>query len=135
MAKGLVHIEVEGLKELQRDIKQREGKLPAALGQAHKRVGAFVIGKLPEGNPNAVGAGSGADIRPSATKRDVIIRAGHAGREGKKDQWGKIPVQPFESGRPYIVGAIEENEDAISEMFLDELMDALSPAFYSASKD
>ncbi len=125
------HIEVEGLKELQAAIKRAQGKLPASIGEAHKEVGRFVIGKLPPGNPNAVGAGSGATVRPSATKREVILRVGSGARTASKNQWGKVPVQPFVSGRPYIVGTIKDNQDAIEQMFLDQIIKALEPAFYS----
>jgi hypothetical protein len=126
------HIEVEGYKELQAAIKAQQGKLPASLGVAHKAVGNFVIGKLPAADPHAVGTGSGAAVRASASKRDVIIRVGHAGREAAKDQWGKKPIQPFVSGRPHIVGAIEANEEEIAQKFLDEVTKALAPAFYDA---
>jgi len=128
---GRSHIEVEGLGELQRNIKKQLGQLPKALGEAHKNVGRAVIGKLPEGNPHAVGAGSGASVRPSATKREVLLRVGHGGREAHKEQWGRRLVQPFESGRLYIVGTIEANRKEIEQIFLDEVTNALGPAFFS----
>jgi len=129
------HIKVEGLKELQADIKQRQGKLPTEIGQIHKEVGQFIIGKLPEGDPHAVGMGSGATVRPSATKRDVVLRVGGAHREGKDYmQWGKAAVMPPVSGRPYIVGAIEDNQEQIEEMFMKKYMDVLGPAFFKASR-
>ena len=135
------HIEVEGLRELQAAIRAQVGKLPDALGKAHKNVGAFIIGKLPAGNPNAVGAGTGATVRASATKREVLLMVGtnartalaeKAGVGVAVEQWGRTEVQPFESGRPYILGTIEENEEAIGQFFLDEVTKALAPAFYSA---
>lgn len=129
---GKAHIEVEGLKELQAAIKRQQGQLPAALGQAHKDVGTFVISRLPEGDPHAVGAGTGATVRPSATKRDVLLRVGHGGREERRNQWGKREVQPFAPGRPYIVGAIEQYQDEIEQKFLDEMVNVLGPAFFSA---
>ena len=132
MGRTQPHIKVEGLKELQSAIKSAQGKLPQSIGEAHREVGSFIIGKLPEGNPQAVGAGSGASIRPSATKRDVVLRVGHGGRAASKNQWGKVPVQPFESGRPHIIGTVRDNQDAIEEKFLTETMKALSPAFYEA---
>jgi hypothetical protein len=128
------HIVVEGLRELQAGIKKAEGKLPKSLGEAHKEVGRFIIGKLPAGDPHAVGAGSGASIRPSATKREVILRVGHGGRTAHKNQWGKREVQPFAAGRPYIVGTIEENQEAIEEKFLDETMKVLDDVFVGLSK-
>lgn len=127
--KGAAHIEIEGLKELQSAIKAAQGKLPASIGVAHKNVGAFIISKLPDGDPHAVGSGTGAFVRPSATKRDVVLRVGHGGREASKNQWGKTPVQPFKRGRPFIVGTIEKHQREIEQKFLDEIMKALSPAF------
>jgi hypothetical protein len=126
------HIKVEGLKELQSAIKRQQGKLPKSIGDAHKEVGRFIIGKLPPGDPHAVGAGSGATVRPSATKRDVILRVGGAHRDARKDQWGKKEVQPFIGGRPFIIGTALDNQKAIEEKFLEETMKALSPAFNSA---
>lgn len=130
--KGAPHIEVEGLKELQSAIKKAQGKLPASIGEAHKEVGRFVIGKLPQGDPHAVGSGSGATVRPSATKRDVVLRVGSGARTASKNQWGKVPVQPFVSGRPYIVGTIKDNQDDIEQKFLEETLKAIGPAFFSA---
>jgi hypothetical protein len=128
------HIQVEGLAELQAAIRAAEGKLPKALGDAHKEIGRFIIGKLPDGNPHAVGAGSGATVRPSATKRDVILRVGGSHRGVRRMQWGKKEVQPFEAGRPYIIGTVEDNQAAIEDKFLDEYLQALGPAFYSATR-
>ena len=49
-------------------------------------------------------------------------------------QWGKEVVQPFESGRPFIVGAIQDNQEQIEEMFMKKYMDVLGPAFFKASR-
>lgn len=133
MGFGSPHIEIEGLKELQSAIKKAQGKLPASIGEAHKEVGRFVIGKLPQGNPNAVGSGSGATVRPSATKRDVVLRVGSGARGASKNQWGKVPVQPFVSGRPYIVGTVEKYRKEIEQKFMEEMMKALKPAFAESS--
>lgn len=133
-------IQVEGLKEFQRDLKRQTGKLPKAIGEAHKNVGRFIVGKLPPGDPHAVGAGAGATVRPSATKREVLLMAGSAARvqraEGRAagvraQQWGRREVRPFTKGRPYIVGVIEEYQEDILEEFLEQTVKALSPAFHS----
>jgi hypothetical protein len=132
-----LHIQVDGLKELQRDIKQARGKMPKAIGEAHKNVGKFVISKLPPADPRAVGEGAGAKIRASATKREVLLRVGHKEREPlPQAQWGKRPKQPFEAGgRPYIVGTIEAYEDEIFEEFKRQTMRALRPAFFNSVID
>lgn len=123
------HIKVEGLREMQAALKKSQGKLPDSIGQAHKRVGQFVIAKLPPADPHAVGAGSGASVRPSATKREVLLRVGHSKREAAKDQWGRKEVQPFAPGRPYIVGTVERYEDEIVEEFRKQVLEAVGPAF------
>lgn len=130
---GQAHIQVEGYREFVRDLRRTTGELPKALGIAHKNVGKFIIERLdPPPEPAAVGAGSGATVRPSATKREVLLRVGYAGRESALSQWGKKPVQPFVSGRPHILGTIQANEDAIRQELLDQLMKILAPAFSSA---
>lgn len=126
------HVQIEGLTELQAGIRRAQGRLPATLGQFHREVGAFIIAKLPPGDPRAVGAGAGATVRPSATAREVLLRVGHSGREMHREQWGRRVIQPFARGRPYIVGTIMEHEEEIRRMYLDGLMAALAPAFYSA---
>jgi len=138
---GVPHIQVFGLRELQLAIKRQQGELPKALGKVHKDIGTFIIGKLPAADPHAVGSGSGATVRPSATKREVLLRAGSGAREArasgrgvsvKAEQWGSRPVQPYIKGRPYIVGTIEENEDEIEQRFLDAMTEILGPAFFKA---
>lgn len=146
------HIEVDGLRELQADFKRASGgKLPKALGEANKDIGRVVIGRLPEGEPQAVGAGRGAAPRPSATKREVVILVGSAAREARAEaraeprpsamthrnsvaaqQWGAEEVQPYMAGRPYIVGAIQEHQDEIVQTFRDEYTKALAPSFADA---
>jgi hypothetical protein len=133
-------IRIEGLKELQAGLRNAENKLPKALGEAHKEIGRFIIGKIPQGSANAVGAGSGSELRASATKRDVILRAGSAHRAAigvkrhiptRFAQWGKTEVQPFaKRARPYIVGFIEKNADEIMDVFAEEYRKVLEDACY-----
>jgi hypothetical protein len=139
----LAHIKIEGLKELQSAIKAAEGKLPKSIGDAHKRVGDFIISKVPQGSANAVGSGTGADIRASATKRDVVIRAGgahRATRAAKRGvlpsfiQWGKTEIQPFaKNQRPLIIGVFDTHYDEIAQFFMDEIVNTLDPAFFKTS--
>jgi hypothetical protein len=135
--RGLAHIEIEGYKEFQRDLKRATGKMPKALGEAHKKTGALIISKLsPAPMPESVGEGFGAAVRPSATKRDLVILAGHGGRvRSPLDQWGKKVVQPFKGAppRPYIVQTALDHEGEIREYLMNELMDVLAGAFYEAT--
>lgn len=135
-------IEVEGMKELQSAIRKQQGKLPASIGEAHKEIGRFIIGKIPAGDPNAVGEGTGASVRPSATKREVMLLVGSGAAREKAaternvprayPQWGRTEVQPFRSGRPHIVGVVEQYQDEIEQKFMDETVKALAPAFHDA---
>ena len=123
------HIKIEGLTELQHSLKASQGKLPAALGSAHKAIGQYIIAKVPPGDPHAVGAGSGSVIRPSATKRDVVIRVGGTHRSRHVQQWGKKYVHPPTKGRPYILGTVLEHEDDIVEQYHKTLIMYLRPYF------
>jgi hypothetical protein len=123
------HIQIVGAREMQAALKKAEGKLPKALGEAHKEIGRFIIGKIGAGDPHAVGEGSGANVRPSATKRAVVLRVGHGKRSRHGDQWGRTPVQPFRSGRPYLIGALEENEQEIRNEYARQITKYLKPYF------
>jgi hypothetical protein len=131
-------IQVDGYREFQRDLKAAEGRLPKALGEAHKNIGRFVISHLdPSPNPAAVGAGAGAAVRASATKREVIMRVGgkHRAEHSPKQQWGKKQVDPFHqprSARPFIQKTATDREKEVLDLFENELMKALGPAFASS---
>ena len=148
MAKGRATFQVEGYKEMQRDLRKAGKEAGKALGQAHKRVGQLIISKLaPAPDPRAVGTGKGANVRPSATKREVLILAGGKHRAQMAADavargydlrsplaamsWGK--KQSFSKDRPkrpYIIGTAREHEDEIIDRFSDETMAALKPYFY-----
>lgn len=136
------HIRIEGLKEVQAALRNAENKLPKALGEAHKEIGQFIIGKLPQGSANAIGTGTGSVVRASATKRDVVLRVGGAHRAAiaakrhvgsRVPQWGKTEVQPFVGRRgnaPYIIGTMEDNRDEILEVFKQKYLKLFDPAFW-----
>lgn len=126
---------IQGYKEFQRDLKRAMGQMPKALGEAHKEVGKKIILLLqPPPTPAAVGSGAGATVRPSATKREVILKAGYGGRVRNAQQWGKIHVNLFHSApaRPYILQTALDNEDVIRQELIDQLIKALGSAFASA---
>ena len=131
------HIDIEGYREFQMALKRQMGKLPAALGEAHKEVGKFIIDNLsPRPDALAVGEGAGSAVRPSATKRDLILRVGgkHRAERSPLPPWGKRPVQPYKGApdRPYIVGTALDHEEEIREKLEEELIKALAPAFAEA---
>src|SRR5690606_36444435 len=68
------YIEVEGLKEFNRAVRAAKDKqLDKRIGQANKKIGQLVIDRLsPSPDPRAIGAGRGATVRPSASKREVL---------------------------------------------------------------
>lgn len=144
MARGLGKIGVEGYAQLQRNIRlATDGKLPVVMGQVHKEIGEYVISKVPAGDPHAVGMGRGATLRASARKRDVNVMAGTAARANKAAerhvpvdhiQWGREEVQPFPPrghNRPYILGAVERNQQTIEYMFARGVLRVLESVFYS----
>lgn len=132
-------IEVEGLKELNRAVSRAvDRELPKRMGLANKRVGQLVISKLePRPDPRAVGAGAGSTVRPSATRREVVLRVGGAhrakGRYTKMQPWGKRRVAKPGTrtpARPFIQGTAIRNMAEIEQTWLEAVMDALGPAFF-----
>ena len=138
----MAYIEVDGLKEFQRAVRAAKDKeLDKRLGQANKRIGQMVIDRLsPSPDPRAIGIGKGATVRPSASKREVLLRVGGAHRAAgphtNKQPWGARRVQrpgiPAPA-RPNIQGTAERNFDQIADAWMDATMDAFRPAFAEGS--
>lgn len=129
-------IEVEGLKEFQRASRRAvDSELPKRLGRAHKHIGQLVIARLqPRPNAAAVGVGGGSSVRPSASKREVLLRVGGAHRKNHSPrmQWGKRPGRSADqqsTKRPYIRKTIEDNRDEIGTEYLKAISGAMSGAF------
>ena len=131
-------IEVEGLKEFQAATRRAvDRELPSRLGQAHREIGELVISKLsPAPDPAAVGAGKGAAVRASASKRDVILRVGGTHRASgpytKMQPWGaRRVVRPGTTvgPRPHIRGTIDKHADEVSNAYLKAISNAMSGAF------
>lgn len=140
----MAYIEVEGLKEFNRAVRAaKDRELDKRLGQANKRIGQLVIDRLtPHPDPRAVGIGRGSSVRPSASKREVILRVGGSHRAaGNAEQtrmqpWGaKRVVRPGTTTpeRPFIQGTAERNMDEIGSAWMDAIMDAFRPAFAEGS--
>lgn len=143
-------IEVEGIKELNRAVRQAVDRdLGKRMGQANKSIGKMVIDNLrPRPTPEAVGRGAGATVRPSASRREVLLRTGGVhrargvpakGKLSKKDkkkvarrQWGKTRIagRPGRNSRPYILDTAMDQRDEIEAAWLKAVADAMSPAFY-----
>lgn len=122
--------------------KAADRDLPKKIGQVNKQVGKLVISKLsPRPVPEAVGAGAGAAVRPSATKREVVLRVGGKHRDGadprivRMRQWGKRSVRPFRASppRPYIIETAEQHRDEILDLWMDGILAATRPAFAEVS--
>lgn len=103
-------------------------ELPGEIGKVHKEIGRMVISKL---RPPAVGAGAGASVRPSAAKREVLLRVGFGGRNRHALQWGRRQVWPGGSApaRPDILGTAQDNEAEMIRMFEKGINRALVPPF------
>jgi hypothetical protein len=130
-------IEVEGLKEFQRAVRfAADTGLTKELGQANKKIGQLVVDRLsPRPDPAAVGTGAGATVRPSATRREVLLRVGGKHREGRTPimQWGRRPgPSPFgrRPKRPYIRWTVERHRQEIEREWLKAVAKAMKPAFY-----
>jgi hypothetical protein len=132
------YIEVEGWRELQRAARRAADRdLPKRLGQANKKIGQrFIRDWLePKPDPAAVGTGAGATVRPSASKREVLLRVGGAHRAGKtpRMQWGRRtarrPGVPAPK-RPFIRESAEKHRDEIEQAWLEAVSEAMDPAFW-----
>jgi hypothetical protein len=135
---GQVVVNRDDLRRFNREVRRAaDANLPRRIGEAHKRVGQKFIRDwlTPKPDPAAVGVGSGADVRPSATKREVQLLVGGAHRAGHTPemQWGKRPGrQPNEAApkRPWIRGSVDRHQRDLEQEYLEAVSDAMSPAFY-----
>lgn len=130
-------IEVEGLRELNKAIRKAvDTDLPKRMAQANKKIGELVISKLePRPVPEAVGAGAGSAIRPSASLKGVLIRVGGKHRTGAPgQQWGRVHVSSIGAApaRPFILGSAAAHEPEIAEAYLEGVIEAMEPAFHEA---
>lgn len=146
----MAYIEIDGLREFNQAVRRSVDRdLGKRVGQANKKVGQYVIDHLsPSPNASAVGAGRGAAVRPSASKREVLLRVGGSHRaaapanpsSGVKfpavRQWGVkftgrvgTPRPP----RPHIQGTVEDNLKSIIDFYGEAMADALDPAFAETS--
>lgn len=140
-------IEIEGLKELNRAISRAADRnLARRMGQANKEIGRLVLSKLdPPPDPAAVGTGAGATPRASATRREVVIRAGGKHRAVAADGspiparyvrmrvWGRKRTRDLGKSappRPYIQETARRHEDEIGRKWLEAVSEAMSPAFH-----
>ena len=129
-------IEVVGLKEFQRAVRRStDTDLPKRLGQANKEIGRLVIDRLqPRPDPAAIGKGAGSTVRPSASKREVLLRVGgkHRADHSPQAQWGKRPVRPFGKApkRPYIRQTAEKHRKEIGRAWIKAVAEAMKPVFH-----
>ena len=122
----------------------KDRDLDKRIGQANKRIGQLIVDRLyPTPDPAATGAGRGATPRPSASKREVLLRVGGAHRDypgatrqqTRMQPWGAkrvVPVGTPTPDRPFIQGTAERHMDEIGQAWLDAITDALAPAFAEA---
>lgn len=135
---GYLEVDWKAWSDLQRAIrKSADRNLPKRLGQANKRTGKFIISKLtPRPTSRAVGEGRGAAVRPSASRREVLLRVGGSHRSARKEQWGTRPdfsAMPTPPPRPHIRETVARHRDEIEQFWLEAVSDALSDAFYETS--
>lgn len=135
---GQVELDRDDWKRFQREVRRSTDQdLPKKIGQANRHIGALVISRLqPRPDPAAVGEGAGAEVRPSASKREVLLRVGGAHRAGHTPQmrWGKRagrPIRRQAPERPYIRQTVENNRDDIEQGWLHAISRAMDSAFHS----
>lgn len=130
-------IRVEGYKEFQRAVSRAvDTRLPKAIGEVHRDIGRYVISRLhPSPTSAAVGEGAGATVRPSATRREVVLRVGGSHRSKRVQQWGRRPIRLFQPAppRPHIIGTALAHQDHIERLLLEGISRALKPAFHRVS--
>lgn len=133
---GQVVVDRDDLKQFHRAVrKSADQGLPKRLGQANKSIGRRFIDEwlYPKPDPRAVGEGAGAAVRPSASKRDVVLRVGgkHRAAHSPQQPWGKrvIGMVAGAPPRPYIRESIDRHEEEIRDLWLEAVADALDPAF------
>lgn len=131
-------IEVDGLREFNTAVRKAvDSELPKRIGEANKSIGALVVSRLdPRPDPKATGTGSGASVRPSASKREVLLRVGGTHRASgvhtKQQPWGKRRVVPPGTRvppRPNIQGTALQHQTEIEHAWLQAVSAALGPAF------
>lgn len=140
-------IEVEGVKEFQRAVRKSVDRdLGKRLAQANKSIGQRIVENLsPAPDPAAVGKGKAGTVRPSASRRDVVLRTGGAHRARKPlpprptlskspyafRTWGKQfrVGQAPRNGRPDILKSAMKQREWIENAYLQGVADALRPAF------
>lgn len=135
-------VQFKGNRQFQRQVSRAVDRdLPKRIGQVNKDVGTFVRDRLqPPPTPAAVGASYGATVRPSATRREVILRVGGGHRadvrwpgqrlSGSRTWWGRSRGNTNVSGqRPNIIGTAEQHEDTIVRMLAEGYERALKPPF------
>lgn len=132
---GFLQVDWRSWKDLQRAIRKSADKdLPKRMGKANKKTGELVISKLqPQPTPRAVGRGRGAAVRPSASKREVLLRVGGAHRGSHREQWGKNPdlsALPSPPPRPHIRQTVADHRDEIEQFWLAAISKAMSGAFH-----
>lgn len=131
-------IQVDGWEEFQRDLRRaKHTEYPKRIGQANKKTGEFIKSLVErESDPRAVGVGRGANIRSSASKREVILRVGGAHRAGNTPymQWGIRPGRrPYEQApeRPYVKQIADDHREEIGEFFLEAVAEAMESVFFT----
>jgi hypothetical protein len=114
-------VNIEGIRELRLLLKQVGGRdLQKELGKVHRSIGELVIRRL-GGASSGVGEGRGADIRPSAATREVMLRVGGSHRDARSWQWGQTQRWPAGQApsRPHLIGAAQAIQPQIEDRYLD----------------
>lgn len=133
---GKLQVDWRSHKALQSALRHAaDRELPKRMGRANKHVGLLVKRRVDAKSvPTAVGIGRGAEVRPSSSRREVLLRVGGTHRAGNvpRAQWGlRMGRNPRQAApeRPYIRQIVEDNRDEIEREWLDAVEAAMSGAF------
>lgn len=132
----VARIEVEGLRELRRDLNRLQKGASKAVGRAHKTFTSEIAADVnARASSQAVGLGGGAKVRGSAAQREAKLRAGgkHRARGGARLPWGRRAGNRGPDGRfrnaprrPSILRAALRDRDRLTRRYLEEMAREIS---------
>ncbi len=116
-------VQILGVRELTAALARLGPQWVAEIGATNRRLGQEII-DVAFPKPLAVGAGSGATPRPSASRNVLQIRAGGSWRAAHVpvQQWGRRWA-PRDVARPYILRAAKDKLPVVQEEYLRKLLE------------
>jgi hypothetical protein len=129
MAKAIEPVRIEGIRELQRALKQMDGESQKRLRTVFNTAADIVAQGAARKVPRKSGAAR-ASIRVGSSQREARVKAGNA-RKAPYYPWldfggavgkGRSVKRPFAKSGRYIYPTFTENRDEIMSTLHDELI-------------